>query len=520
MRKDQFIKYLIASSSSWKSSTYPSGLYVAAISDTSIRLDWTNNGTSDYTGHKAYISTDKINYTLNKTVASIETNMTLTGLTANTHYWIKICAYKGSKISAYSNVNDDVTYPALLVDSNSFAIIFGNDYSAITKDSATRVSQINDRGGSNNHFIQSGEDALKPLWNMVEGWRFDGVDDLITTGDKVFNQPAHYYIVLKQQTWTLNDRFFDSGPSAAAAVMMSQTNVAPKIIIQGATASAYYTIPFNKYIIIRAFFNGASGKLQYDAATAITGNYGTASPSGITLGAARTGAIWANMEMKGFIARKIADDAAGEATIYAYLVEKFFNRTLNLVYEGHSMINLSEVAGDICVCDYTENKLMLNHGIKFKQSLNVAVGGATIANIITRYATSVTARKDVTAGVSNLLIVFIGTNDITSGMSGTDAYNALKGYVDQTITDGWIPIIITMTKRGDATVNVQRLIFNNAIKANTDYDYVVDVDSVPELTDNTNTTYFNANQIHLISAGSEKLAVALSAKIKEAIDNI
>jgi hypothetical protein len=92
----------------WKQ-RFPSDLVASVKSDTEIDLYWTNNGTPDYTGHKIYISTDNINFTLKDTIASIGTTHTIDGLTANTLYYFYTTAYKGSHESIATNVVSDTT---------------------------------------------------------------------------------------------------------------------------------------------------------------------------------------------------------------------------------------------------------------------------------------------------------------------------------------------------------------------------------------------------------------------------
>ncbi len=78
------------------------GVTIVVNSGTQFTVSWTNNGTTDYTGHKIYISTDDVTYTLNKTVTSIGTSTTIKGLTKNTLYYIKVAPYKNDNIGTLS----------------------------------------------------------------------------------------------------------------------------------------------------------------------------------------------------------------------------------------------------------------------------------------------------------------------------------------------------------------------------------------------------------------------------------
>jgi hypothetical protein len=80
------------------------GLTAIVYNDVQINLTWTNNGTLDYTGHKVYISTDGITYSLSKTIASIGTSTSIISLTAGTTYYFYILPYKLLLLGNASNI--------------------------------------------------------------------------------------------------------------------------------------------------------------------------------------------------------------------------------------------------------------------------------------------------------------------------------------------------------------------------------------------------------------------------------
>ena len=95
-------------SSYWATRTI-SSLAITVDSDTQFTLNWTNDGVADYDGHKIYVSTDGINYTLNKTVAPVGTSATATGLLNYTRYWVKVAPYKNTNEGTLSAADDDYT---------------------------------------------------------------------------------------------------------------------------------------------------------------------------------------------------------------------------------------------------------------------------------------------------------------------------------------------------------------------------------------------------------------------------
>lgn len=80
----------------------PIGLILTVVSDTEIKLDWTNVDTEG-TGTRVYFSTDDINFTLKSTNILGVATVNITGLTTGTKYYFYVVAYKGSKESNPSN---------------------------------------------------------------------------------------------------------------------------------------------------------------------------------------------------------------------------------------------------------------------------------------------------------------------------------------------------------------------------------------------------------------------------------
>lgn len=79
----------------------PSGLLLTTLSDTSIKLDWTNNSLNAE-GVSIERSADGVTYAEIDTVLADVTTFTDTGLTAGTLYYYRIRAYKVAVYSAYS----------------------------------------------------------------------------------------------------------------------------------------------------------------------------------------------------------------------------------------------------------------------------------------------------------------------------------------------------------------------------------------------------------------------------------
>jgi len=88
----------------------PSNLILSVLSDTSIKLDWTN-GSTNQTGHVIERSINGFDYTLASTVFGVTSTFTDTVIAGELYYY-RVKAFIGIKYSDYSNVASDATYPS------------------------------------------------------------------------------------------------------------------------------------------------------------------------------------------------------------------------------------------------------------------------------------------------------------------------------------------------------------------------------------------------------------------------
>lgn len=121
------------------------------------------------------------------------------------------------------------------------------------------------------------------------------------------------------------------------------------------------------------------------------------------------------------------------------------------------------------------------------------------------------------AGVRKVALVWETTNTLMNTTSTATTLSQLQTYCLARKAAGFSVLVGTCLNRGDgyANFNTDRQTVNTSILANfaTYADGVVDFAAVPELQTITNTTYFNADQIHLTDAGYQKAADTVTAKI-------
>jgi hypothetical protein len=169
----------------------------------------------------------------------------------------------------------------------------------------------------------------------------------------------------------------------------------------------------------------------------------------------------------------------------------------NIVYEGMSMM-ASIVPFD------TANLCNIIYAERIFNSINSAVGGSHISDMVTRYSTSVTPYKR-SAPFINYLIMWCGINDLRIPHTGAAIWADLLSYANQSIADGWYPIFLTCTKVTAAgwpeVDDAQRVILNNLIRGNCPAgSSFIDLELNVEFADASNTIYF-VDGLHMTPAG-------------------
>lgn len=106
---------------------------------------------------------------------------------------------------------------------------------------------------------------------------------------------------------------------------------------------------------------------------------------------------------------------------------------------------------------------------------------------------------------ANILVVWLGTNDINTGDSGSTAYTQLVSYCQARQAAGWQVVVCTMLPRG-AGNETARTTFNTSIRTDwaTFADALADIaadTTIGDLGDESNATYYS-DSVHLTAAGA------------------
>jgi len=217
----------------------------------------------------------------------------------------------------------EITHPIRNI--NTVAWFDSTDLDTLTLDGTDHVSRWNDKLGSGHDLIQA-NGADQPLWS-ANGVLFDGVTEYIKTAPFAFVQPEMIYIVLKQVTWTVNNRIMDGDATSSGAIY--QRAVTPQIALYAGLPACFNTdLILDTWSILRGLIDGVNSELIINNLIPALGDPGANNMDGFTLGADGTGARCSNIEVKEIILRNVVDDAATQAEIYNYLSKKYNIDTL------------------------------------------------------------------------------------------------------------------------------------------------------------------------------------------------
>lgn len=130
---------------------------------------------------------------------------------------------------------------------------------------------------------------------------------------------------------------------------------------------------------------------------------------------------------------------------------------------------------------------------------NSATSGATVTTITNRLAT---ISQRILAGKTNILVVLIGVNN--SASTAAQIYDMIKNYCIAARSAGWNKIVICTEIDGQSATLITNgwptkyIELNNLIKADYSFaDIVADLGARSELQNAANTTYFEADKIHI-----------------------
>jgi hypothetical protein len=193
-------------------------------------------------------------------------------------------------------------------------------------------------------------------------------------------------------------------------------------------------------------------------------------------------------------------------TRYLIAMGRLASTNHNFIYYGHSWygesINDGSIPDDGIAWSIGRKSAreMIDDGIYHYDYNSQAIGGATIATLITFEGTYVTPFVIDSSYVENYVVLEAGLNDMSGGETGANAYADLKAWVQSLISSGYKVLALTQSPiDGNATYNTQKDIFNGLMRTDLDLltdAYTVDLDNIPEMLDPSDTAWYNADGVH------------------------
>ncbi|MFA5049195.1 MAG: hypothetical protein WC516_09290 [Patescibacteria group bacterium] len=183
---------------------------------------------------------------------------------------------------------------------------------------------------------------------------------------------------------------------------------------------------------------------------------------------------------------------------------------LNVVVEGHSFMIPNSSMEYLFPALYVPN---IVH--------NISVSGCGIDAVISRAATIDSYLVEETTSKKNVLVLWIGVNDIINTVGqGTTLYNSLKSYVQARVNTGWKVFTFTMTPSNagrSAIFESERNIFNNLCRNDLSLVnnlFLLDTDTIAELQYPVNSTFFGDN-LHPTIYGAYLSHTLLVSKLRQ-----
>lgn len=371
-----------------------------------------------------------------------------------------------------------------------------------------------DLSGNDYHETASGGDRPTYKTGIRNGLpvvRFNGSNYMKTaTANPATSQPTTVFVVTNGPS--VSGAVFDS--NTAAAHLMDSGGGTQLRIYAGGAVQRLYTRD-EQWHIHTARYHGASAFIRSDGRRHTIGNVGAGALAGVTLGSwgsgvyAKTTSDIAEVIVYGS-ALSLADMVKVELWLAAKWGMTAYDNFYQIVFEGDSLmdgVGAPEGSGPTWQLMATTTDLVA--------WTNVAKGGDKLSQMITQAATTVDPL--FVDGAKNVLIVWGGVNDIgQDDISGADAYARLVTYCTaRKAAHDWTIICLTLTKHEFAfyppDYETERTAFNALLAANyTDYaDALADVGAAANLQDPTNGTYFDADKLHLTTAGYAVVAAVV-----------
>jgi len=382
------------------------------------------------------------------------------------------------------------------------------------------VAQWNDASGNGKNFTQTTSDK-RPKWNttdqLVEGVYFS-VTQFLSHATFSYNWQAGSFFAIGRQS-TLRDSGGNT-PSSSQSFHNIVSNQVPTVLFgyAGTTADGETSGQLRKAMLVDGAFKVGSvflptnlslygfagGAGSFTLITNETSDSVAASSVSTTTGLNIISSLNNVFSMWGGISEVVAYDHQLNGTEIALM--QTYAQSVGVVFNP---LNIISFDGDSITAGLDSP---LNRGwvrqlsLPGKTSYQFSMGRAsvTLATLLSERPTFID--PFIIGGKRNVLVIFAGTNDITSGSTAAATYANLVSYCQGARSAGWNKIcVVTMLPRTDLAVPASRTTYNTLIRNNalTDWDALGDWGgnaTMGQDGDDTNPTYYS-DGIHPTTVG-------------------
>lgn len=339
--------------------------------------------------------------------------------------------------------------------------------------------------------------------------------------DSTFNTNFTFFIVASKTSVSTNEvntsnqtvSWYSGGIGSFTAYT---NNLVPNNSIQSPPGSALVTSP-----TVQTFrHNGTTATIRFNdlgKSVSTSGNLGLS--GALTIGSLSNNTFYLHGDVAEIIVYNSALTNEQLDQIDSYLLMKYGIATYPLfIFDGDSITIGNGSTGGQTYPYQAQTQLGTVGTYQ-----NIGVSGQTVVQMSSDAATQVDPVYSSTR-TSNILSLLGGTNDLYFGANGLTTYNNIVAYSQARRLAGFKVIVNTILPRSNSgtplTFETDRQTINTLIRSNwtTFADGISDIASdsrIGDAGDETNTTYFSPDKVHLTNTGYGVIANYVVAAIRQ-----
>lgn len=312
-----------------------------------------------------------------------------------------------------------------------------NTWDNFTVNNPNHISRWTDLSSNANHAVQATA-ANQPVFDLVNGLKYDGVVSKLVTGSEITLSNGTIFLVFKNLTDGSNNPLLAAAATGDRIYLATSNNGIVKISVNGGTEQGVYQLGadgFRKIVMIRK--NGTVWDLKFNDRVMTTGQAGTSLANGAIkingIGFSTSSNLFYDSYLSAvMVSSSVIDDVTA-------------NKIVTTLMARYNVAGASEVSiigfGDSLTQNETSYPILPDLATTMGiPKINCGMTGTKASNVTSsanngqdRVATTVPSRP-----YKDKVYILFGANDIgDAGISSTDFQNALDAIVASLLTAGY-----------------------------------------------------------------------------------